>query len=123
MTSEIVFPGYVSPGDLPLLYNAADLFVYPSRYEGFGLPVLEAMACGTPVVTSNVASLPEVAGDAALLVPPDDETQLTESMRRAWGDASWRKEAVARGRSQAARFVWERTARETIKTYERALDA
>jgi glycosyltransferase involved in cell wall biosynthesis len=123
LTSEIVFPGYVSPGDLPLLYNAADLFVYPSRYEGFGLPVLEAMACGTPVVTSNVASLPEVAGDAAFLVPPDDETQLTESMRRAWGDASWRKEAVARGRSQAARFVWERTARETIETYERALDA
>jgi glycosyltransferase involved in cell wall biosynthesis len=107
--------------ELPYWYNAADLFVYPSRFEGFGLPVLEAMACGKPVVTSNVASLPEVAGDAALLVSPDDETQLVEAMQRGLNDKTLRQEMMAKGRARAATFTWENTARKTIGTYARAL--
>jgi glycosyltransferase involved in cell wall biosynthesis len=121
LTGEVIFPGYVVQQELPLWYNAADLFVYPSRYEGFGLPVLEAMACGTPVVTTHVASLPEVAGDAALLVPPDDESQLLEAMRRALSNASLRQEMVTKGLAHAADFTWTRTALQTLDTYGRAL--
>ncbi len=121
LTGEVIFPGYIGQEELPLWYNAADLFVYPSRFEGFGLPVLEAMACGTPVVTSNVSSLPEVAGDAALLVPPDDEAQLIEAMRRALSDKALRQEMRAKGQAHAATFTWERTARQTAAIYQRAL--
>jgi glycosyltransferase involved in cell wall biosynthesis len=121
LAGEVIFPGYIGQEELPLWYNAADLFVYPSRFEGFGLPVLEAMACGTPVVTSSVSSLPEVAGDAALLVPPDDEAQLIDAMRRALGDKALRQEMRAKGQTHAATFTWERTARQTVAAYERAL--
>ena len=121
LTGDVIFPGYVIPQELPWWYNAADLFVYPSRFEGFGLPVLEAMACGTPVVTTNVASLPEVAGDAALLVSPDDEAQLVEAMRRALSEVSLRQEMVTKGLAHAADFTWARTARQTLDTYDRAL--
>jgi glycosyltransferase involved in cell wall biosynthesis len=122
LTGEVLFPGYVVQEELPLWYNAADLFVYPSRFEGFGLPVLEAMACGTPVVTSNVASLPEVAGDAALLVSPDDETELVEAMRRALNEKALRQEMMIKGQAQAATFTWARTALQTVDTYTRALE-
>ena len=121
LVGEVIFPGYVMQEELPWWYNAADLFVYPSRFEGFGLPVLEAMACGTPVVTTNVASLPEVAGDAALQVSPDDETQLVEAMRRALSNEALRQEMKAKGLAQAAVFTWARTARQTLDTYHRAL--
>lgn len=121
LTSSVVFPGYVTHQELAWWYNAADLFVYPSRFEGFGLPVLEAMACGTPVVTSNVAALPEVAGDAALLVSPDDQAQLVEAMRHVLSDESLRQEMVFKGLAQAANFTWARTARETVNSYARAL--
>lgn len=121
LTGEVMFPGYVMQQELPLWYNAADLFVYPSRYEGFGLPVLEAMTCGTPVVTTNVASLPEVAGDAALLVSPDDETQLIDAMRRVSSDVSLRQAMVTKGLAHVSDFTWVRTARQTLDTYDRAL--
>jgi glycosyltransferase involved in cell wall biosynthesis len=121
LTGDVIFPGYVMREELPLWYGAAELFVYPSRFEGFGLPVLEAMACGTPVVTTNVASLPEVAGDAALLVSPDDEAQLMEAMRRALTDHTLRHTLRARGLAQASAFSWERTARQTVATYHRAM--
>jgi glycosyltransferase involved in cell wall biosynthesis len=121
LTGEVIFPGYVMQQELPLWYNASDIFVYPSRYEGFGLPVLEAMTCGTPVVTTNVASLPEVAGDAALLVSPDDEAQLLDAMRRASSDGSLRQEMVTKGLARAADFTWARTARQTLDAYDRAL--
>ena len=123
LTGDVLFPGYVAPEELPLLYNAAGLFVYPSLFEGFGLPVLEAMACGTPVICSNVSSLPEVAGDAALLVAPDDEGGLAETMLRAWEDRALRLDMAARGLSRARSFTWERTAFQTVQTYERALEA
>ncbi len=117
MQDDVIFAGYVPPAELPLWYRAADVFAYPSLYEGFGLPPLEAMACGTPVVTSNAASLPEVVGDAALQIAPDDENALTDALVRAATDANLRAELSARGLTQAAKFSWARTARETTAVY------
>jgi glycosyltransferase involved in cell wall biosynthesis len=108
----VLFPGFVDDADLPALYTLADLFVFPSLYEGFGLPVLEAMACGTPVVCSDASSLPEVAGDAALLVDPLDVEGWTQAMGQALNDEELRRRLVARGLAQARRFTWERAAGE-----------
>jgi glycosyltransferase involved in cell wall biosynthesis len=121
LAGQVIFPGYVAQEELPLWYNAADLFVYPSKFEGFGLPVLEAMACGTPAVTTHAASLPEVAGDAAWLVSPDDEAELVEAVRRVLKDEVLRQEMKARGLAHAAKFTWEHTARQTLDAYDRAL--
>ncbi len=115
---EPIFTGYVADADLPDLYAGADLFVYPSLYEGFGLPVLEAMACGTAVVTSTTSSLPEVAGDAAALVEPTDVKALAEAMLRLLQDAPAREALAAKGLARARTYSWERTARETIQVYE-----
>jgi glycosyltransferase involved in cell wall biosynthesis len=112
------FLGPVPEADLPALYSAATLFVFPSLYEGFGLPVLEAMACGTPVVCSNTSSLPEVAGDAAIMVNPLDVDELAAAMERVLMDQALREEMTGKGRAQAGRFSWERTARETLQVYE-----
>lgn len=106
--------GFVEEEDLPALYRGARLFVMPSFYEGFGLPVLEAMACGVPVVCSGVSSLPEVAGDAALLVDPTDEEGLAEAMRRALEDEPLRERMRARGLARAASFTWDRAARQLL---------
>ncbi len=110
--------GFVEETDLPALYRGATLFAFPSFYEGFGLPVLEAMACGVPVVCSNGSSLPEVAGEAALLVDPHDEQGLAEALRRVLEDEELRQEMVARGLEQAARFTWERAARQLLATFD-----
>lgn len=118
----VIFAGYVPSDELADWYRAADLFVYPSRYEGFGLPPLEAMACGTPVVTSNASSLPEVVGDAAILVSPDDEDGLAEAMVRVLTTPTLRDEMRERGLAQAAKFSWARTARETVDVYRRVLE-
>jgi glycosyltransferase involved in cell wall biosynthesis len=112
--------GFVDGADMPALYSAADLLAFPSLYEGFGLPVLEAMACGTPVITSSVSALPEVAGDAALLVDPADVSALAESMERALTDGALRADLRARGLERARMFSWERAARETLAVYEKA---
>jgi len=122
LEGEVLFPGFVADEDLPALYTLADLFAFPSLYEGFGLPVLEAMACGTPVVCSNASSLPEVAGEAALLVDPLDVEGWAEAMRRALEDEELRRELVARGLAQARRFTWERAAEELLEIC-RALQA
>jgi glycosyltransferase involved in cell wall biosynthesis len=106
--------GFVDDEDLPALYRGAALFAFPSLYEGFGLPVLEAMACGVPVVCSNTSSLPEVAGDAALLVNPLDVDGLSAAMVRVLEDAALRKTMISRGLAQAARFTWERSARQLL---------
>lgn len=115
---RVHFTDYVADEDLPGLYNLAHLFVYPSRYEGFGLPALEAMACGLPVVCTDVASLPEVVGDAALLVPPDDVKVLVAAMRRVLDDSLLRADMRARGLKRASRYTWEETARHTAQLYE-----
>ena len=107
----------VPPADGPLLYAAADVFAFPSRYEGFGLPPLEAMACGAPVVASDASSLPEVLGDAALLVPPDDVAGWAAALWRVLADAQLRDELRRRGLERAALFSYERTARETVAVY------
>ncbi|MBM3135429.1 MAG: glycosyltransferase family 4 protein [Chloroflexi bacterium] len=119
----VLFPGFVPHGELPLWYSAADVFVYPSLYEGFGLPVLEALACGTPVITSNVSSLPEVAGEAGLLVDPTDADALAEALRRVWGDADLRQAMRTRGLAQAARFSLTALGRQTRNVYQEAVDA
>ena len=117
----VTFTGYVADDDLPALYAGAGLFAFPSLYEGFGLPVLEAMACGTPVVTSNSSSLPEVAGDAALLVDPYDVEAIAGAMRQVLEDPALARDLREWGLARAAEFSWERTARETVAVYEQAL--
>jgi len=114
----VCFAGYVADADLPALYTLADLFVFPSLYEGFGLPPLEAMACGTAVVTSNTSSLPEVVGDAAWMVDPLDIAALAEAMQRLLSDQILRQELVRRGAVQAQRFTWSRAARKLLDVYE-----
>jgi len=114
------FLGFVPFDTLRCFYQAAAAFVFPSRYEGFGLPPLEAMACGTPVVTSNVSSLPEVVGDAAILVNPENVFDIARGIRDALLDEPLRAELIRRGREQASRFSWERTAREVLEVYQEA---
>jgi glycosyltransferase involved in cell wall biosynthesis len=120
---DVLFPGYVAEGTLAALYRQADLFVFPSLFEGFGLPVLEAMACGTPVVCADRTSLPEVAGEAARLVDPEDAAALSEAIRQVLGDAALRAAMRARGLERARRFTWQRTARETLAVYRRVCRA
>jgi glycosyltransferase involved in cell wall biosynthesis len=110
--------GYVAEADLPALYSSAKLFLFPSLYEGFGIPVLEAMACGTPVVTSDCSSLPEVAGGAALLVDPSDIHAIAEAALRLLDDEPLRQDLAARGIERAKQFSWMRTARETLEIYK-----
>ena len=118
---DVVLCGYVRNGELPLWYNAATVLAYPSLYEGFGLPVLEALASGTPVLTSNVSSLPEAAGEAALMVDPTDSEAIAGGLRQLLTDRSLRQELRGRGLEHAGRFSWLRSARETARTYRNAL--
>lgn len=121
LSEEVIFPGYVMNDDLPLWYNAATALAYPSLYEGFGMQVLEAQACGTPVLTSNVSSLPEAAGDAALMVHPRDVQALAAGLNRLLADESLRHQLRAAGLAHARQFTWSRTARETARVYCQAL--
>ncbi len=117
---EVVrFPGYVLDADLPAIYSAAVLLVMASLYEGFGLPVLEAMACGTPVVSSHASSLPEIGGEAACYFDPMSVDDMTAALRQALADEDLRAEMREAGLEQAAKFSWERAARETQAVYER----
>jgi glycosyltransferase involved in cell wall biosynthesis len=114
--------GHVSAADLQALYAGATIFAYPSLYEGFGIPLLEAMAAGAPILTSNVSSLPEVAGNAALLVDPLCVRSIRDGLHRLLSDSRLRQELVARGRAREKEFTWARTARETVAVYHRALE-
>jgi glycosyltransferase involved in cell wall biosynthesis len=123
VADRVLVPGYVPEADKAALLTGADVFAYPSRYEGFGLPVLEAMACGTPVVTTTGGSLPEVAGDAATLVDPGDDAALAAAIAKLATDPAARQDAAARGRRRAAGFTWARCAELTAAAYRRAAAA
>ncbi len=121
LAQDVEFPGFVSEDELVSLYNSASVFVYPSRYEGFGLPVLEAMSCGTPVIASTAGAVPEVAGDAAILVDPDDTRALCDAMIAVASDTTAQRTLSAKGLLRAREFSWPRCARETLDAYERTL--
>ncbi len=122
LRERVTFAGFVDDADLPALYSAAQVLAYPSLYEGFGLPMLEAMACGTPVVASIASCLPEVAGDAALLIDPYDVAALAEALTRAHTDEALRADLRARGRLRAAGFRWDESARQLVELYRRIAD-
>jgi len=113
--------GFVPDKDLPALYSAARVFAFPSLYEGFGLPILEAMACGTPVVTSRASSMPEVAGDAALLVDPLDTDALAEALASALDDELLRSSLIEKGLERATVFTWEAAAHKLVDRFQRLL--
>ena len=121
LTDKVILTGYVEQEDLPMVYNLCDLFVYPTLYEGFGLPALEAMACGIPVITTDVSSLPEIVGEAGLLVPPDDVEALFQGINNVLNDEDLRLNMARRGTEQAAKFSWDRAARSTLEVYRQAI--
>lgn len=121
ISEAVHFPGWVDEADKPGLYNAATVFAFPSRYEGFGLPILEAMACGTPVVTSNAASLPELAGAAAFQIHPDDSRRLAAAIIALCVQEDLREEMREKGLTQASQFTWEKTACQTLVAYQHVL--
>lgn len=118
---RIHFTGYVNQADLPAIYNLAALSVYPSFYEGFGFPVLESLACGTPVVTTPVSSMPEVAGDAALYAPPQDDAALSAAILRILREPDLTHTLRTLGLQRAAHFTWQRTAEQTWQIYQQVL--
>ena len=120
--SNIVFTGYVPQGELPTLINGADVFVFPSLHEGFGMPPLEAMACGTPVIVSNTSSLPEVVGDAAVTIDPYSTDAIADAIYRVSSDKDLRAQMRAKGLERARLFSWEKTARQTLQVLEDTLD-
>jgi glycosyltransferase involved in cell wall biosynthesis len=115
---DVIFTGYVSHEDLNRLYCGTDAFLFPSLYEGFGIPVLEAMASGVPVLTSNVSSLPEVAGDAAYYVNPNEADEITQGMEELSANGALRAKLIAAGFEQIKKFSWEKAVRETLEVYE-----
>jgi glycosyltransferase involved in cell wall biosynthesis len=119
LRDAVVEPGYVPTEDLPLLYSGAEMLTYVSLFEGFGFPVVEAMACGTPVVTSNVACLPEIAGDAALLVDPGSTEDITSAIRRLHADPDLQSDLSKKGLARAALFSWHRAAEHYLDVYRR----
>jgi glycosyltransferase involved in cell wall biosynthesis len=124
LTESVRFPGFIAAGELPRWYQAAAVFVYPSRFEGFGLPVLEAMACATPVICSDAPSLLEVAGDAAVIVAREEEPgllQLASALENVLRDGALRDQLSRRGRARAVEFSWDKTARATLDSYARAV--
>ena len=121
LKKEILFLGVVKDEDLPMLYNCADIFVYPSLYEGFGLPPLEAMACGIPVITSNTSSLPEVIGDAGIMVDPTDVNSLCEAMHSVLTNKKLWQHMSNKGLERSKLFSWDNTVKQILKIYDEAL--
>ncbi len=117
LEEDVLITGFVAEKDMPLLYNAAEILVFPSHYEGFGLPVLEAMACGTPVICSNSSSLPEVAGDAALMVDPNDGEGLAASMKKVLAEQRIRQDLSEKGLKRIEQFSWKKAAQRTLEVY------
>jgi len=121
-SKKIIATGFVSDKDLPSLYSNATAFIYPSEYEGFGLPVLEAMACGCPVITSNVSSLPEVAGEAGICVNPHSKEEIMMAIKKVVSDNKIQKQMKEKSLKQAKQFSWEKTAQETLQVYQQAYE-
>lgn len=117
LNEDIIFLGYFPEEELPILYNSSDLFVFPSLYEGFGFPLLEAMKCGVPVVTSNISSMPEIVGDAGLLVDPYNEYEIAEAIAKVLSDGDLRTKLKTKGMERAKKFTWEETVKKTIGVY------
>jgi glycosyltransferase involved in cell wall biosynthesis len=113
--ADILFPGFVAGGDLPLFFQAADIFVFPSLYEGFGLPILEAMSCGKPVACSNISSMPEVAGDAGMLFDPYQEHSIKAAIRSIITETDLRQRLADRGLERSRQFSWSKTAARTLE--------
>lgn len=118
LAKHFYFPGFITSNEMPLVYNAATLFLYPSLRESFGLPILEAMGCGTPVITSSAAAMPEVAGNAALLVNPHDTDSLAEKIEELLGDTSLQSELTQKGIQRAAQFTWKKSASDLLEIYK-----
>ncbi len=119
LENNVIFAGYVPGEDLPGIYNLAKIFVYPSKYEGFGLPLLEAISCGVPVIASNISSIPEVVGDACVLVVHDDPKDFSRNIYELLTDKELRLKMISKGFERAKLFSWEKVAKETLKVYER----
>jgi len=115
---SLIFTGFISDEDLKTIYSEAEALLFVSFYEGFGIPILEAMECGIPVITSNISSMPEVAGDAALLVDPNNIQEIAEKMNNIANSEILRKQLIESGFKRVKQFSWERTARETLKVYD-----
>jgi glycosyltransferase involved in cell wall biosynthesis len=120
LSDAVTFTGYVDDRALRALYARALALVAPSFGEGFGLPLVEAMACGTPIITANLTAMPEVAKDAALTIDPRDLDAMAEAMERVASDSTLRSDLAARGRQRAASYTWERAAREVLRAYREA---
>jgi len=119
LKNDVVFLGYIPEEELPKFYNAADLFVYPCLYAGFGIPLLEAMACGVPVITSNLTSLPEVVGTAGKTIDPLNQKELTEAMYNVLTNEILREEMIIKGLERAKIFTWEKSAQQTLEVYNK----
>jgi glycosyltransferase involved in cell wall biosynthesis len=120
---DILLPGFVPDALLPAMYSAAAVLAFPSLYEGFGLPLLEAMACGTPVVASRASCLPEVADDAAVLIDPNDVDALTDALEQAIGDPALRARLIEQGRQRVAQYSWRRAAEQLLEVYQKVAAA
>ncbi len=121
LRGRVHFEGYASDTRLAQLYANASVFVYPSLYEGFGLPVLEAMQAGCPVITSNISSLPEVAGDAAILVDPYSVKSITDALYTVLSNKSLQRDLIIKGKKQAKKFSWKKAAKETLEVFEQCV--
>ena len=122
LSNEVIFTDFVPETDLPAYYSGAEVSVLPSLYEGFGFPVLEAMACACPVITSNTSSLPEVVGKAGIMVDPHDTDSLAQAMMQVLTDSELSNNMIRKGLEQSKRFSWEKTARETLEVYHKVED-
>ena len=119
METDIIITGYIDEDDKIPIYKLAQIFVFPSLYEGFGMPILEAMAAGTPVITSNISSMPEVAGEAGILVDPFNEDEIFEAYRKILSDKELRREMIQKGLEQAKKFEWKKSVEILEKIYEK----
>ncbi|OPJ63369.1 glycosyltransferase family 4 protein [Clostridium oryzae] len=122
ISSNVFFTGFVEEDFMPILYSAAEVFVYPSLYEGFGLPPLEAMSCGTPVITSNVSSIPEIVGDAGILIDPYDTSNLVNALGTLLENEPLKLELIDKGLNRAKLFSWEKTAEKTLEVYKKIIE-